>query len=198
MLHLIYVALALGFVAAGFAVIVGAYKTGARWAVATIVAAILISVAANFYQHCPGWVSVGFIFLLAVLLIFFTPLKQLRFLIKPLWWLAAGYIKVSYGLGAWLTERYLLRFPIALLPDFPPDLAPPLLRGIMRVACVGLTQSIFVLAIDIYYRFALHHPLLTDTSLYGWLSLPLCVVLLVGHLGKWLYRRQEAKGLANV
>ena len=179
--------LTLALVAAGFAFIVGAHKTGKNLVIGILAVSFLLLAGVSWYENCPNttWILVVLCFL--CLLFFF---RRWFIILKPLWWLAAGYIKFNYTIGVWLTERILLRFPVLLLPTG--------IRHIVMIACFLLPQILLVILVDGYLRFTNHSPILLDTASYRWMLFPIVALLVLGHFGAWLYRRQEAKGLANV
>ena len=179
--------LTLALVVAGFAFIVGAYKTGKSLVVSILAVSLLLSVGMSWYESCPNTAWILIVLCLLCLLLFF---RRWFVILKPLWWLAAVYIKFNYIIGVWLAERILLRFPVVLLPAG--------IRHVVMVACFLLPQILLVVLVDGYLRLTNHCPILLDTSSYRWILLPVLTLLVLGHLGAWLYRRQEAKGLANV
>ena len=187
MLSLVVAFLTLALVVASFAFIVGAYKTGKNLVIGILATSFLLFAGVSWYESCPhtAWILIVLCFL--CLLFFF---RRWFVVFKPLWWLAAGYIKFNYIIGVWLAERILLRFPVVLLPAG--------IRHVVMVSCFLLPQTLLVIFADGYLRLTNHCPILLCTSSYRWILLPLAVLLVLGHLGKWLYRRREAKGLANV
>ena len=187
MLSLAVAFLTLALVVASFAFIVGAYKTGKSLIVSILAVSLLLSTGVSWHESCPNTAWVLIVLCLLCLLFFF---RRWFVVFKPLSWLAVGYVKLNYIIGVWLAERILLRFPVLLLATG--------IRHIVMVACFLLPQILFLVLTDGYHRFVNHSPILLDTASYRWIFLPLVVLLVLGHLGVWLYRRQEAKGLANV
>ncbi|RJO60571.1 MAG: hypothetical protein C4542_08935 [Dehalococcoidia bacterium] len=190
MLQLIGSVACLALVAAGFAFIIGLHKVGKKLAVGAILGFALVALAISLQERCPHGSSLGWVIGAAFLLLLAVVFWRVHFLFKLVWWLAKGYVVVSYRVGAWLTEHVLLRFPVVLLPVVS--------RHLVMAACVALTQTCLVLIAMLISYFSDGRPLPSNASSYGWLGLPVAVILVVGNVGKWAYRREERQGLANV
>jgi len=122
----------------------------------------------------------GAVLLLAIL----ASLTRHHLLAKALWWCVKHTVIASCHAGLWLTEHLLLRFPVALLPT--------LARGVVKLAYVFLAPSLVVLSVLLASRAN------TSAFVYFTITAPLLGILLVGHLGKWLYRREEQRGLSRL
>lgn len=189
--------LTLSLVVAGFAAILGFGKLAGKIFGITIAAALLLSLIATMQARCPGNSLIIWLVAAIVLIALLYLLIKGKGLFTLLWWLVKNIVLINYKLGLWLTERYLLRFPVALLPAIPRDLLPPILRYLVQLACSGIGVSVFVVLADVGYRLSSKPPLLTGNA-WLWLSIPLAVILVFGNIGKLIYRQREKKGLSNV
>ena len=182
MLSLAFSIAALLLVIAGLCFIVGAVRTGKSLLIGTVLGWALLAVVASLPAQCHSlWFYIlGAVLLLAIL----ASLTRHHLLAKALWWCGKHTVIASYHAGLWLTEHLLLCFPVALLPTLP--------RGLVKLACVFLAPSLVVLAALLASRGN------TSASVYFLIAAPLLGILLVGHLGKWLYRREEQRGLSRL
>ncbi|RJO74442.1 MAG: hypothetical protein C4523_00675 [Myxococcales bacterium] len=177
----------LALLAAAVAFIFGQPRLGKKLVVGAIVGAALVA----FVEKCwPSGATSEWLIALVLLLFLAVIFRRFFFLFKALWWLTKGYVRTSYHVGVWLAERILLRFPIVLLPAVS--------RHMVVAASVVLTQTSLTLLAMLVLYFSEGRPLPTSASFYGWLGLPVVVILVFGNIGKWAYRREERRGLANV
>lgn len=184
MLSLAFSLAGLLLVVAGFCIIIGATALGKRLILIAIGGWAVLALVASLLGACPGFGSgLGLLLGAVLLLVLVALLARHHFLASVLWWCVKQTISASYHVGLWLAER-LLHFPIMLLPA--------LARGVIKLACVFLVPSLVAFAALLASRGN------TSALVYFIIAAPLLVVLLAGLIGKWSYRKQERKGLANV
>ena len=187
--------------AAGFAFILGARRLGIELTRTATLISLTLGLTTLLMQ-CRQPLLANLLLLLLVLVftgpnlwrfrgVFTFPARGVFLLVKIL-------LLFHFRIGMWLTERILLRFPIAFLVTSPGDILGTVLRGVIVADSIALGLSFTAGLGNLVLWWTLGDGLFTKPSEFLCLALPLVLIITLGNLGKWRYRRREAKGLAHV